>query len=883
MDPPPHAAAAAAAALLAAAAAAAAAQQQQPQQPPFDSRVLAAALGAAFSGPPPPPQQQPPTTTAQQYLQQQQLHQQQQQHHMPPPPAPPSFTVTSLSSTSSTTTPTVSPTFATTPNATTPPTTPNNNNNNNNNTTTTFQLQHLRVRARSHVDEAIRVGAVQPVDQTQAYRQAQRRCPQLIRDESDPLLFVRRCSYNVVAAAHRLCRYWTERLQAFGPDRAFLPLDLTGDGALNETDILSLHAGFPALLLPPAVGTTRVASRSRSADQDATNGTPTTTTRQPRQVIFCDRRKFIPSATAENRLRASFYIHKVLNEDDAHNAQTDGVLCFVLLITPRFGQLDKAFVQKAVHHANHIFPTKIHWHFLNYLPLPKAGKASSVESIQHWVLKKVVAAPPPMSRCDTGGGGGSRDATAASLGAVAARNGTPEDSEASVTVHMETRPGEILETLRQMGLPDSGIPLCLGGHWKFEEFFRWCQQREGLERRQRRQEEGSQQQQPSSSSSAAPPPPASSSLHNSSKAAAAAKAPLTAEEKLHKKRLADVIHSRRKRERKRQELQNLQEESASRKVENEKLRVEHARLQGLVAEAQDYIAKLPGAVKAVKATARGGGGSSATQDKNKKVNTVIKAAAPQLKDPPLPASSNKRQQGPLLDAPVTSLNRKQQEQQQEQEQPASKRRRRQSLEAGGDSPTPSLVQACGESSSENHAHNNNVGVGVVPPHQHVPLQEQGQEQAHQPQHPPLPQIPATSLHQQQQLLLQQLRSYGQSHGQHHLPQPQQQQQQPPSQQRPTNYPLIFHHHNSTTTTTPTSTTMTNPATNPISAVSGAPLQVPTPTPTPQVPPPTPAPAGGVVDEIAARVLHFAPHERAQLLGLLLQMNPSTTTTSGGRN
>jgi hypothetical protein len=48
---------------------------------------------------------------------------------------------------------------------------------------------------------------------------------------------------NVVAAARRLASYWKHRKETFG-DRAFLPLDLSGQGALTVEDVRTLQTGY---------------------------------------------------------------------------------------------------------------------------------------------------------------------------------------------------------------------------------------------------------------------------------------------------------------------------------------------------------------------------------------------------------------------------------------------------------------------------------------------------------------------------------------------------------------------------------------------------------------------------------------------------------------
>jgi len=377
-------------------------------------------------------------------------------------------------------------------------------------------LEQLRTRVRAHVDEAIR-GI--PMERKKAYLKALETAPELIKTESDPLAYVRRCSYDVWAAAERLCLYWEERAKLFG-DKAFLPLLLTGDGALSKQDILCLHAGFPAML-------------------------PDTRTGQ--KVVLCDRRKYIASANGGNRLRAIFYVHKTYLQDE--RTQVEGIQCFVLLITPRFGDIDRPFVKRAMHLTSHVFATKTNLHFLSFLPQPKAGKGQLAESIMSAVMAMLI-------QC------GLSDAQ----------------------MHIERERGEILEKLGQIGLEPEGIPLCLGGSWKFEEFFKWCQ---ATETKEREENSGFLQSLPLVTGS--------DTVDNEQ---IRSEVPQSAEEKLSKKRLADVIHSRRKRERKRQELINLQEDSKMRKEENKRLLAENSKLKDMLADAEAIVASLPASKEA---------------------------------------------------------------------------------------------------------------------------------------------------------------------------------------------------------------------------------------------------------------------------------------------
>ena len=111
------------------------------------------------------------------------------------------------------------------------------------------QLPELRARIRRHVHATIQ--SCIPWEQRRAYTMAFQRNAHVVLTETDPLQFVRMGRYNLLAGAQRLCRYWTERVALFGPERAFLPLSLTGAGALTQEDVeQTLWAGFPALIVP---------------------------------------------------------------------------------------------------------------------------------------------------------------------------------------------------------------------------------------------------------------------------------------------------------------------------------------------------------------------------------------------------------------------------------------------------------------------------------------------------------------------------------------------------------------------------------------------------------------------------------------------------------
>ncbi len=70
--------------------------------------------------------------------------------------------------------------------------------------------------------------------------------PNLVLQESDPSRFLSFHRYDAEKAAQGLVRYWKERRSLFG-ERAFLPMTLTGSGALNAEDIQFQECGNYAI------------------------------------------------------------------------------------------------------------------------------------------------------------------------------------------------------------------------------------------------------------------------------------------------------------------------------------------------------------------------------------------------------------------------------------------------------------------------------------------------------------------------------------------------------------------------------------------------------------------------------------------------------------
>ena len=396
------------------------------------------------------------------------------------------------------------------------------------------QLPALRNRVRRHVDTVIRC---MPPQQTQAYLEAMHRDPELVYTETDPLPFVRFCNYDIWGGAKRLCLYWRERKRLFGPERAFLPLTLTGTGALTQEDLLTLRAGVPALL------------------PDAITG---------HKCILFDRSKRISNVTLENRLRIYFYLNKVLSEDDL--SQVDGVYCFFVSVTPR--SKNNFFVndfRAIATMATQIFPLRYKAHLLSIPHKKNRSLATEILNAHEQLIRRY-------------------------LGSVM-----------GMKVHVQTEPNQIRDALLALGMRMKGIPTLYGGDWRFEDFFDWCEDRMQRENGQYKgrllQEDPVIGWKRIMNSNIGNPSVVAAATAVSSTGAKNNKGSAQdseEKERTTKKRMVGLLYSRRKRERQRIEWESLQEESTQLTSENQRLLTEQARLEGLVTEAEECVSKLIG-------------------------------------------------------------------------------------------------------------------------------------------------------------------------------------------------------------------------------------------------------------------------------------------------
>eukprot|EP00977_Amphora_coffeiformis_P014709 scaffold4201_cov178-Amphora_coffeaeformis.AAC.4 len=108
----------------------------------------------------------------------------------------------------------------------------------------------LRLRASQQLNESI---ALIAPDNKVEYLEACRLAPDIVANETNPLAFMRSERMNTWAAAARVVLYWKHRREIFGEKWLRPILDLSGQGALSETDVNFLKAGVVAVRKHPPI------------------------------------------------------------------------------------------------------------------------------------------------------------------------------------------------------------------------------------------------------------------------------------------------------------------------------------------------------------------------------------------------------------------------------------------------------------------------------------------------------------------------------------------------------------------------------------------------------------------------------------------------------
>lgn len=143
-----------------------------------------------------------------------------------------------------------------------------------------------------------------PAEGKKAYDEAMTRAPHLVDLESNVERFLRFDKFNPKAAAKRIADYWEARLDLFGPERTYLPMMLSGQGAMSEDDVEVLKSGHIMVLPDDMLG---------------------------RPVVLHDTSRLCTAQLMDpdKRLRCMFYVYSVLSQRDG--AQETGYNALTLL------------------------------------------------------------------------------------------------------------------------------------------------------------------------------------------------------------------------------------------------------------------------------------------------------------------------------------------------------------------------------------------------------------------------------------------------------------------------------------------------------------------------------------------------------------------------
>lgn len=112
------------------------------------------------------------------------------------------------------------------------------------------QLDHCNSTALDAFAKALREI---PQSEKSSFLEALESAPDLLHRETHPRIFLQFEANDPLAAARRFVSHWQTRQRLFG-DRAFLPMNTTGDGALSSDDIELLSSTYITLLEKDNVG-----------------------------------------------------------------------------------------------------------------------------------------------------------------------------------------------------------------------------------------------------------------------------------------------------------------------------------------------------------------------------------------------------------------------------------------------------------------------------------------------------------------------------------------------------------------------------------------------------------------------------------------------------
>jgi len=363
-----------------------------------------------------------------------------------------------------------------------------------------------------------------PPDTKASYVQALEQAPALVQTETDPRRFLRHTRYDAAAAARLLAAHWTQRRALF-KDKAFLPLALTGEGALHRTDMALLSCGF-LVVLPHSRHT------------------------QARSVLCYDAARLEKQAAKEYQLRVAFYLLAVACENE--QSQLEGLVLLFLMEGGDTGAVrsagssstgGRAKKQMLLQEVLQVMPCRIEKVYGVRIVPPKTEQQPQLPS----ALKKMSAAVSAVF-----------GPTAAALDRLVLVQGTKESCVAQLEL--------------AAGLNRAGIPKSMGGDWGYESFVQWQEMRTRFEWGLPPGVGGKD----------------SASLFDFAHSTINLKT-LTEEEKTERKRRLNVLHSRRKREREKVEIEVLQEQVVEFEEKNRSLEDDNERLETLLRQAHNMV------------------------------------------------------------------------------------------------------------------------------------------------------------------------------------------------------------------------------------------------------------------------------------------------------
>jgi len=249
-----------------------------------------------------------------------------------------------------------------------------------------------------------------------AYYQALAQAPNVVAAESPFELFLVTEDHNAIAAGKRLCRYWQERVDLF-EERAFLPMNQTGSGALSQQDIDLLNTTL-FVVLPP--------------DTD---------TKQKRTVLAIDKaqlgRRYFHNVFLKSKWRSSFYLLHVACENPV--TQTVGIVA----IGVQGEANDEKHSKRIVSIVKNALPIRhLEFHFV-FFPsrIQKLGLSSFIDDI-----------------------------LSSSLGLLGFFSNW-------AFTHKGKTDQEVLQRLAERGFKTECLPTWYGGSWSLEDFANWRKQR----------------------------------------------------------------------------------------------------------------------------------------------------------------------------------------------------------------------------------------------------------------------------------------------------------------------------------------------------------------------------------------------------------------------